>query len=361
MSVNEHDDDVTQVNDAPNTEVQANEDPTEGGKWESPELTEREMAIARGEDPDGEPEETDEVDDAPQAKREPSEPDDEPEGEPEGKPWYRETDLQLARTYGLSEDDLKEFADEKEFAKATRLLHRVAGDQVSEPRTPKDNIDEAKKTDGIPEGLPREAFDEHGKIRPSYFKENDFDDETMVLVQSLRDEQDRREQSIKEMEQLKHQTNWLMNEMVQERQRQQEQMFHTALDALNPGFYGQSLDESGRLVPLSDVHQDRRQKILEEVHAIGESITRQAEKQGIAPEYPTWEVMVRRAQNNIYAEEVAAEEKKQRRDKIAEQSRKRRPVGYSTGRTKAGNAAVDPTDPSAIAAMPEIAKFFDNN
>lgn len=356
---NEHDDVI--VNDEPATEVQetqANEDPTEGGKWESPELTEREMAIARGEDPDAEPDETDEVDDEPQAKREP---DDAPEDSADDKPWYRETDLQLAKTYGLSEDDLKEFADEKEFAKATRLLHRVAGEQVSEPRTPKDNIEEAKKTDGIPEGLPREAFDEHGKIRPSYFKENDFDDETMVLVESLRAEQDRREQSIKEMEQLKNQTQWLMNEMVQERQRQQEQMFHTALDALNPGFYGQSLDESGRPVTLSESQQERRQRILEEVHAIGESIARQAEKQGVAPEYPTWEVMVRRAQNNIYAEEVAAEEKKQRRDKIAEQSRKRRPVGYSTGRTKAANAAVDPTDPSAIAAMPEIAKFFDNN
>ena len=326
-------------------------------------LTPREEAIARGEDPDAIEEELEEDGSDGDADG-PSADADEPSEPSKPKKWWRETDVELAKTYGLSEDELADFGSETEFLRAAKTFakSRDAGSAEQQgdgaesvASDDEDPMEEMRKM------LPAEAWDDTGRLRKDYFNETgDWDEQSMAVVHVVSALQAAHIRDQQELKRLREQTEWLTEHTVKQQQDQQEVLFHSALDQLNPEFYGQHLGDDGRARELQLEHQARRQKILEEVTEIGESIARRAAREGKQPQYPTWDELVRRAQANIFADEIQQFEKSRKTSRVANQSRRRRPVGGSAGSRRGTAAAPDPTSVEAIAADPEIAKFFEN-
>lgn len=264
----------------------------------------------------------------------------EAEAEAPVEAWYDDDVKAIADTYGLTEDDLKGFSGKEEFDRATSFWDRQAKSlyqQKQEPAPSKEEPAEEK------EPLPR---DEYGFIDPEYYRKNEFSDETIALVESLRESQ----------EQLAA----MQRQQMIVQQQAELNAFHDAVDSFDPKFYGSSLTDDGMPANLNEDLAGRRQKLLEETYAVAERIARRQEASGQPVRLPPWRVLIKQADNIVFGEERRQEEQGQRMRQIQNQSRRRRPVATNAAASPAVRRNLpNPRDPREIAADPDIIKFWE--
>lgn len=318
------------------------------------ELTDREIAIARGENPDEvvqEPVEdtvSDEVsEELSEDSSEVTSSDDTADSTLEETTWVTSDIRDLAESYGFTDEDLSQFGDEQEFRRAGLLFDRQL---VKVQQPPQDS---ASSTE--PEApAPTEESEEFVDVKK--IEDAGYDEEVVEIAKALR----RYQESAKQRdEQLKAVLSWKeqFEQAAQEDyQRRQAEEFHADVDGLDADLFGKVYDDQGNVVQLSDKHNDNRKKLWEAEQTILAGIEARATQTGGEAKYPSRKALRQRALQLAFSAEVGKKEKEVRIEKAKRQSAKRRPVGTQGGALP--KRSPDSSDPKEIANHPDIVAFW---
>lgn len=287
----------------------------------------------------------------------------------EPKPWFGDDEKELARSYGFGDDDLKDFADAKEFNRVTRLLDKQLLASVQPPPayepppapTPhKQNGHAATAHAPAPtsSGAEKPKF---SKIDLAKLKEAGYDDETLgylanqnALVEHLEALQTEREQEKTQIQALAEYVQQSEQRWQQVENQRRANVFHDHVDHLGDDRFGKVFDANGKMQPLTAEQDSARRKLWETVDTL---------KAGMAArglEIPAESLLLRRARQVAFADDIAKAERAKLQKEITEQSKRRRPVqqARSAAGQFIGNKPLNRMHQSeriaAIAADPEL-------
>jgi hypothetical protein len=330
-------------------------------------LTEREIAILRGDDPDtakdgGETVTDDhqisehvpsgtaetgissqETDGAGQDASEAGGDKDVPAGE-----WATDEHKELAASIGA---DLAGLPNAEALVLATQLHDKrlidlasasAAVDKPTEP-APKPISSEAKPPAGAVE-----------KIDPQKYIDEGYNDETVAMARAARDAQDRTEALEREFREFQQS---LLQTQAKTQEAQLAEMFHTAVDQLDATRYGRAFDDSGNPQKLDPSVDANREKLWKTADLIVEGIKKEAALTGKQPVIPALHVVLKRAEQFAFSKEILEAERKAMQDKIASQSKRRRPAaGRSRTVTPPPEKPADQVQ--TIMSHPSMVKLF---
>ena len=304
--------------------------PNGDGKKDAVELTDREIAIAQGRDPEAvdEPEEEaeEEADDTEVDGK------DAADSSSTDSEWIDDSVKELAGSYGIDDDSLKSFRDAKDFQKFATILEKTLGAAPAKTET---------KEESKPE--PKEEAKAGDELDVKFFEEEGYDEHTLKLVKSVAQGQ----------EVIKG----LVDRISQLESRLQEADKKVETDVLN-----RDIDELGGRFGKSDSltsgQQKAREKLVDSISLVKASMEKRGEK-------ATSAVVLRRAELLAFGEEILAEETAKQKEALSQsvrkQSAKRRSVGRNTkppARAERPGEARDPV--KAIANDPALVAFWND-
>lgn len=315
-------------------------------------LTDRELAIIDGRDPDVDASANDayqpadgiapdtEVNVEGEGKEALSDPPDEPEPKAATEQDWR-TDLQpLADSYGLTAEQLADFGSVDEFKRAARLFDAQATRLAAAGRPTEEVAEE-------PAATPKPPAAEKAKpitLDPEQYRKQGYDQDTINLVEHARQMQEQLQASNEKVE--RHEAAYREIE-----QRRAMDAFHTAVDGLDSDRFGRSRDDGGRFVALSKEHDAARRKIYDaaiEIQNLGLNV----------PE----NVLLQRAEMLVFGDDIRAKERGKVKKEVADQSKLRRSAGSRPVRPRvaAPVAGVGSETEQAreIANIPEVAEMW---
>lgn len=324
-------------------------------------LTEREIAIAQGLDPDAKPEptedakpvaakssaktkETDESeeseetsDDAESEKQVAGKSKDAAqvqksekgkEARPAATSWINADVKAQAKELGLDEAEIGEFESLAEFNRAAKHL---AKHKAEKKATPDDEDIELNEKDFA-----------------------DYDENTLKLVKLAKKLKD-------EVKRLSGETKASAEARQVEKHQQLIEQFHTTLDGMSEELYGRSQDEDGDEAELSEELDGNRRKVFEKFVKLYNAEVDAAEKEKRRPKLGL-KKLLKEAETLALSKEIKELEKQKRNDELKDQAKKRRPVSSSVPRqheAPAKGAKEKKIDPSEIANSPDLVKMFD--
>ena len=309
------------------------------------ELTERELIIAQGGDPDSEEYQNEEASEDIEESNI-SEDSGEIEGSTEAETqeetqvddgdWITEEVIEIADAYGIDDDEIVGFDDENAFYNAVTMIKKRLPDEGEE----EEHIEE--------EGDGNEFLEKVESLR-----EAGYEDDVLDLFR------EQYEMTSKEREANKH----LTDEIASIQQNRQEEAlagqameFHNLVDNLDEDRYGRSF-VNGQYVDLSKEHDGHREKLWDAMDTITSGIHRKAERDGVEPQYPSNNELAHEAELLAFADSIREEEQKNISQRIQQQSRKRRPVG-SSSRRQAPTKSVS-NEAEDIANDPRLVEFWE--
>lgn len=316
-------------------------------------LTEREVAIAQGLDPDTVETSTESVE-TPGDGDASSDVSPEAPDEPAGTDWVDDDAKDLAASYGLSDDDLKAFSSVDDLRKHTFLIDKQIYDEASAAK--KDSETEVKEEKQAKDESAAAADDD--LIDPKKYADEGYDEETVKLATALRRQQEKNQEAMKLLEELNGWRKGFEEDLAQQEMIQVTNEFHRALDSMGDDRFGRAYDDSGRVTDLNKDAHSHREKVWEAMKVLENGIYARAKEKGVAPSIPPRDVLVRRAYQLAFPEAVQAAKRQQTIDTAKAQSAKRRPVGNQGGtRTR----PVDATDVNSLAKHPDIEQWWKDN
>ena len=325
-------------------------------------LTEREIAIARGEDPD-------EVE-SPQAEESTSTEETEQGGQADegsqatGKDaaarpasWIDDDILALGAQYGLNAEALAQFPDAKSFTQAAALhdqnLAKQAAAPAAEQEPPKPTqqeepkkIDTAKAgvdKDGKPQRIDRRAFQEAG-----------YGESELALIDqhnALVDYIEKRDAEIAPA--LAGIAAWQKQQTAAEQLRQANE-FHDVLDSMDETLYGRSVKD-GKPVQLTPEQQENRRKVWETEQGIPQnSPLRQGSRAAV----------LKRMHMSNFGEYEINKKVAEQEKRISDQSKRRRPAASRPMRPIGGGAGKPEAKSDEDYIMdvvnnPDVVKLYD--
>lgn len=314
------------------------------------ELTEREIAIARGEDPDAPAEIANAVEGEGEYQSEPA-----TEGAgfgggteaaaPAGESWIDRDALTLAHAYDLTEDDLKGFSGADEFRRAVTIFERQAakfrgaeGQAGQQPPAQNAKQPESAAAEGE---LPSLNLDD-------YKPEDGWDDKSRKIVEVAKALQD---QVTLQQQWIEHQ----QQQAVMLYQQQQAVQFHSALDQ-NQDRYGRLFGDDGALGKLDTAKDAARRKVYDAYVTIHQGLVQRGQNP------PPMHVLLKQAEYMAFGPELATQAREKVSRAVAAQSARRRPAAGRPMRTEAGatgRASGEASDPAKdLANHPEIVKLW---
>jgi len=322
----------------------------EGAQDENMTLTDREVSIARGEDPEtaGELEEdaTEEADGMEAVEEEDGA--SEAEGTDADSSWVNDDVKKLAESYGIGEEGLSaNFQNESEFRRFAAMLSKYGVEKQGEQTVAEQNTEEA--VEPAQEKAHEEAHDEAhdgapAALDPKWFEENGYDEQTVKIVDTL-------VKSEALVQQLTDRIGKLEGMLEESGKQQETALLERAIDDVGGRF--------GSSGSLSDEQRAARDKLLEAAEVVKQSLEKRGETTVTAA------TLLRRAELLAFGDEILAEEsaraKEALADKVKKQSAKRRPVGRNTKppvRRELPGEAEDPV--KAIANSPEVLEFWNS-
>lgn len=330
-------------------------------------LTEREKAIARGEDPDAVAPNTTDSKEGLSIKTLAKESDDPGKDADEGDGGTDATNVQasstpsdwidddvkaLAKSYNFTDDQLASFNSADEFESAAAAYEQSLVEAVKAPPAKPDKPASPTKPEKTP--ATPEANSEEDELDPELFRKEGYDERTVKVVERLKQESQRRQQLEREFEEVRS--------FAQRQQADQlNNMFHSALDGMDKDRYGRRFDDSGKFVGLDKDSDDRRRKVFEALQVIASGVVAQAQAAGKNPVLPPFQLALKRAENMVFGEELRQSERKKIQNDLVAQARRRRPVASSRAQ-----ANVTPRKDSRsesdvvrdIASIPEIDRVW---
>ena len=319
-------------------------------------LSEREIAIAKGEDPNDQPEEVvDELQDeqaeeseveateeSELAANESLQSEEEPEQEEVQQDVFSLGDRKLAARYGLSEEDIAKFGSPEALHHALDVLDRTkstqeqssSNDSQDSAESPVEDSAEdaaAKSQSGtLSELLGFEKLD----VTKYENAEEPYDQETLDLVKHIRKTEDMLEK--------------ITGVMVEAESSKNAELFHDVLDKY-PDVYGMSLKD-GVAVQLDDSYEKARQAVRDQAETIYAGIV---SRKG---DVPPLNQIIEQAIMAVHGKEIGsqASSKPDKSEKLKKQSSKRRSPGSSSASSRRQAEEIDPSSAGSIAKHPDI-------
>lgn len=322
-------------------------EPSSNGKAHL-ELSPREVAIAEGRDPDEVPQE-EAVETEPATEATPAEEVASTPAEP-AKPWYADYDLQVARDYGLDDEDIKGLNSREEFG---RVIKAVAKQRQARTET-KPAESEAPAEEYVDQPVV------NGKLNVEYWRKHKEDYEGAEAILAMAESQKAIEDKLSAKEKA-DQERWEAQQRAEaERVNQQEwSAFHSAASRHRPDFYGKVADDFGNPVQLSSEQNARRQQLYNEIYWQAQRIAYEQQAQGLRPSMPGWEHLIKQAEQRAFPAEMQRIEEEKRKVSAREQNKTIRPAAGS-GATHARREVVKESDDvTAIANDPEVVAAYE--
>lgn len=362
------------------------------------ELTQREIAIAQGDDPDdfgagvyddvepGTAEETTEtteetVDEPEETAVEESDADDSDQPGDEADPdsddddgsdvddepadWVSDDLRELGASYGLTPEKMRSgFRDAGHFLQQARDYDRGQAEKRRQSAGRSSEVQSGAGKSGTDTSA--EPADKTNEIPldPEWYREQGYDDATLALVARLKAQQDA-------LDQINPFLQGMQQRQEQEFIQREEQEYHDALDRMSADRYGRVKDESGNVVQLPEFSLENRRRVYQEAKQFEQAIIDRARAEGRAPQLPSKDVLLRRAELFLFGDQIEREltekvarekdaEQEQRLKDAAAQAKRRRPVaGTTKPKRKAKTEPLSEVDEIArIANSPELVKFW---
>jgi len=310
-------------------------------------LTDRELAIIQGDDPDdlGAENETPtdagtaDVTDDDEAGKDAPEPDQE-------ESWVTEDLKQLAGTYGLQEDDISDFGSGEEFLKAAGMLEKLSlraaqkqwqdSQAVQGNTSPTGKVDPGKVEESLPSSESAKLEDQIKKLRDEGYDESLIAPMEAVAA-TLRQFEGKfgQIQPVIETQQQRY---------VAERQSQVMGSFHDVVDSLGGRFGGSD-------AALTAEQETNREKLFNAARLVERDILSRGQT------LPSMKVVLQRAELLAFNDEIRAERQASLSKQVRGQAGKRRSAGRTvTQRSKPPGDSDDPV--AAIANSPEMIALF---
>jgi|MDSZ01.2.fsa_nt_gb hypothetical protein len=324
-----------------------------GGEEQSVSLSDREIAIAKGEDPDQVVEESEVAEEqesepvAEDSQSEITEVAEESSQSEEASDQEQEApqdpfslgDRKLAERYGFTEVDIQKFGTPEALHHALEIIDRSnASSQRSEDSLDSSESpvsDSAEDAAAKSEGGTLSELLGYEKLDVSKFEDSDepYDEETLTLVKHVRKTEDMLER--------------ITGMLVQNETSQNDQIFHDTLDSY-PDLYGNSIKD-GVVQKLDDKFQDARQAVKDQAEIIYAGIV--AKKGAIPPVNQ----IIEQAVMAVHGKQVSSKpETSGKSEKLKKQSAKRRSPGSTSASSRRQAEEIDPTSAESIARHPEI-------
>jgi hypothetical protein len=300
------------------------------------ELTAREIAIAKGEDPDAiNVEETNEVEDGQSESQEEVETSDDAS-------VFSDSDRELANKYGITEDELAEFGTSAALQRAVSVIERASKKDGITNESASDAADGGVVAKDAAESVAKNDEDKWAieKIDPNKFSEDEYDEETLSLVKSLRKTQDALEQAvgyIKSQQQAAEQEAAAKNVKV----------FHDTLDTM-PDEFGVSIKD-GKPVKLTEAQEAARIKVRDAAETIYAGLI----ARNVA--IPSVEEVIKQAITMVNG---VARKSADRRQALVEQSAMRRSTGTTAAASRRKPSPPADGTTGSIASHPDVDRFW---
>ena len=260
---------------------------------------------------------------------------DEPEAPESPQSWVDDTARELAASYGLKDEDLARYGSADDFYRAAANFDR--GFTKPQPKADEKKSDTKAETD----------FD------PQRLIDGEYDEEIVAMAKQVQAMEARLKESESRFQSIE--------QSRQEAGRQQlVHEFHDEVDKLDPTLFGVSVDDKGEPVDLDPVRDANRRRLWNAMDQIAAGIVSHSISAGEQPALPPPRVLVRRALNMEFGDDLRRVESAKRTEAIRKQSTRRRPAG--TKRT-VGSPTPDSADPltaedrvQQIMANPKLAQ-----
>lgn len=267
---------------------------------------------------------------------------------PEEKPWYDDSDREYAAAYNLTDDDLKGFSNREELRRAGTIFDRneLAAVKKAEQET------QAKVEEKKPEAIA--PVPDPNDIDPEEYAKAGYDEHTIKIAKALKAEREARKAKDTEFESL----NKRVTEFIAQEERKQAIFQHQAkvsqfddiVDTLDERLFGRSLTKDGRLAQMGKDHFESRKKLFEVVQDLQEVRERRANASGQRFNTPM-RVLVEQAAQIAFAEEFKKQAEQKRASELKAQSQRRRPVAAHRTPAPTGNPITKPDPHDEVARL----------
>jgi hypothetical protein len=260
----------------------------------------------------------------------------------------------MAQSYGMTEDEAAEFASPEDFARFTSILDRRLLSMGTPP---------AVAPTGTPRGAAASpqppapaAKPDRTELDLKHYEDAKYDADTLALVKAnieLQKELDQLRPAVSQFQQFQAQQSQALRQA-------QIDAFHDACDGLDESRFGRSSDVDGNPATISTEADANRRKLYETAGNLLRGIEAQARNTGVPSTLPALPVLLRRAEQLAFAEDIRKAERTQFQEKVSRQSRQRRPAS-GRGRSIMGGPSTE-TDPvSAILKHPSVQRWSQEN
>lgn len=259
--------------------------------------------------------------------------------------WLNDEYKALASSYGIGDDDLKDFGSAAEFNRVTRLIDKQllnfaqTPTKETPPATPPAEQPTAAE---VKQALKLGRLD---KLDLDKLKAAGYDDDALAVFGKQNDSIERHNELVDYLEQrasaekqfedrfgkLEQGFQQFQQVLMQAESQRRLDQFHNAVDSLGDARYGKSLDDTGRPKAITEAEDAARRKLFETVTMLENGIAASQEKAGQQIKLPPPSVLLKRAHQLAFADDIRAEERRKIQEQIAEQSKKRRPVEQHRG------------------------------
>lgn len=298
-------------------------------------LSDREIAIAKGEDPDAEP--VQEEVEAEETQQEPEAVEEEVVEEEPAVDAFSLGDRKLAARYGLSEEDLQKFGSPEALHHALDLFDKtgtkVDQSEDSAESPAKDSAEDAAAEDkggALSELLGFEKLD----VSKYENSADPYDEDTLELVKHVRKTEDLLEK--------------LTSAITSTQTADNSNTFHDMLDKY-PEVYGNTMKD-GNPVKIDSKYEQARQAVVDQAETIYAGIV--ARKGQVPP----MSQIIEQAMMAVHGKTLAAAkpQSQSKKDNLKKQSSMRRSVGSAATNKKRQAADIDSSDARSIAKHPDL-------
>jgi hypothetical protein len=228
--------------------------------------------------------------------------------EPAVPAWVKDEHRELAKSYGLSDDDLRDFGTEAEFNRAGRLIDKQFAAQLAPPPQLPEPPPLQKQ--------PAQATDKMSvkpELDPDKFKAAGYDDEVLNVVKFAKE----REAELQRLQQELEATHVAAQEAEF---RRTYETLEATYDSMESGRFGRRSNKDGSQRELTRAERESRDKVNQAANMLAAGII-QTGKQ-----LPPLGILLKRAEAFTFADEIRAEERRKVQTAITDQSKRRRPV-----------------------------------
>lgn len=181
-------------------------------------------------------------------------------------------------------------------------------------------------------------------------REGIWDEETIQLVEKMKEVEQRYKQELQQREQALQQTQQQF--IIQEVQREVN-AFHDHADALDPERFGKSIDDAGKPVQLSDKHKEARTKLGEAYETLKAGFRARGQQ------LPPQSVLIRRAHAIAFGDDIRKQERNSISQNLRRQSRRRLGTPARSRATPQARQSTYKDEVQELANNPELKELWD--